>query len=246
MELGVDVGRVRGTGPGGRVTLADVEEAAVRDDTGVSSAQPATATPSPLRRATAEAMSISAGIPQFSLERDVDVTALLERLAALEAPRPSIADAVIVALACGLGRHPAFLRSWDNGVFRLRDHINIGVAVALDEGLVVPVLTDADQLGIAEVATARRQLQEQARAGRLGSGAQAVFTVSNLGPFGIDRFSALVNPPESGILAIGRVRGAGLRREVTLTLSADHRVVDGLDGARLLADVARTLGEGIG
>ena len=243
-ELGVEMSLIRGTGPGGRVTLADVEAAA--RDGGVKSGGPAApAAPSRLRLATAEIMSISAGIPQFSLERDVDVTDLWQALAAREAPRPSIADAVIAALARALTRHPAFLRFWDHGEIRAHDRINIGVAVALDDGLVVPVLPDADRLDIAEVAAARRQLQEHAKRGRLPSSAQAVFTVSNLGPFGVDRFTALVNPPEPGILAIGRTRARAARQEVTLTLSADHRVVDGLDGARLLAEVADTLEEGI-
>jgi pyruvate dehydrogenase E2 component (dihydrolipoamide acetyltransferase) len=243
MELGIDVTRVQGTGPGGRVTLADIE-AAARDSTSMSPGESVPDPPSRLRRATAEAMSISAGIPQFRLERDVDVTSLLERLAAQAAPRPTIADAVIVAVARALTRHPAFLRSWDGGDIRQRDRVNIGVAVALDEGLVVPVLADADQLDIAGVAGARRLLQQQAKEGRVVSSAPAVFTVSNLGPFGVDRFTALVNPPESGILAIGRVHAHDAGREVTLTLSADHRVVDGLDGARLLADVAEALEEG--
>jgi pyruvate dehydrogenase E2 component (dihydrolipoyllysine-residue acetyltransferase) len=243
-ELDVELALIRGTGPGGRVTLADVE-AAAQDSRAASNGPTASAAPSRLRRATAEIMSISAGIPQFSLERDVDVTGLLQALAAREAPRPGIADAVIVALAGALTRHPGFMRSWNDGEILAHDRVNIGVAVALDDGLVVPVLADADRLGIAGVASARRQLQEQAMRGRLASSAQAVFTVSNLGPFGVDRFTALLNPPESGILAIGRARVRDTRQEVTLTLSADHRVVDGLDGARLLADVAETLEEGV-
>lgn len=256
-ELGVEVSLIRGSGPGGRVTLADVEAAAGdggagRDGTAgpastqVTPGRTAAVTPSRLRRATAEAMSISARIPQFSLERDVDVTGLLEALAAHPPPRPGLADAVIVAVARALTRHPAFLRSWDDGQIRSRDRVNIGVAVALADGLVVPVLADADRLDLAQVASARRQLQEQARRGRLASTAQAVFTVTNLGPFGVDRFRALVNPPEPGILAIGRARERNSKQEVTLTLSADHRVVDGLDGARLLADVAEALEEGTG
>jgi pyruvate dehydrogenase E2 component (dihydrolipoamide acetyltransferase) len=239
-ELGVEMSLIRGTGPGNRVTLTDVE-AAARQGGAASGGPGVAAATSRLRRATAEIMSISAGIPQFSLERDVDVTELLQTLAAREAPRPSIADAVIVALARALARHPAFLRFWDDGEIRARDRVNIGVAVAVDDGLVVPVLPDVDRLDLAQVAAARRQLQEHVMRGRLPSSAQAVFTVSNLGPFGVDRFTALVNPPESGILAIGRTRVRDARQELTLTLSADHRVVDGLDGARLLAEVAETL-----
>jgi pyruvate dehydrogenase E2 component (dihydrolipoamide acetyltransferase) len=255
-ELGIDLQAIRGSGPAGRVTLSDVEAAAEGGTSGrVGNAGPASAeftpgrtagmTPSRLRRATAEAMSISAGIPQFSLERDVDVTGLLEAIAAHPTPPPSLADAVILAVARALTRNPAFLRSWDDGHTRLRDRVNIGVAVAIDDGLVVPVLADADRLEITEIASARRQLQEQAARGRLASTAQAVFTVTNLGPFGVHRFTALLNPPESGILALGQARARDARREVTLTLSADHRVVDGLDGARLLADIAQTLEEGI-
>jgi pyruvate dehydrogenase E2 component (dihydrolipoamide acetyltransferase) len=242
-ELGVEMSLIRGTGPGGRVTLADIEAAA--RDGGGSGGPTASEASSRLRMATAAIMSISAGIPQFSLERDVDVTDLLQALAEREAPRPSIADAVIVALARALTRHPAFLGFWDDGEIRAHDRVNIGVAVAVEDGLVVPVLQDADRLDTDQLAAARRQLQEHAMQGRLPSSAQAVFTVSNLGPFGVDRFTALVNPPEPGILAIGRTRVRDARQEVTLTLSADHRVVDGLDGARLLADVAETLEQGI-
>jgi pyruvate dehydrogenase E2 component (dihydrolipoamide acetyltransferase) len=204
--------------------------------------------PTRLRTAIAAAMSISATVPQFSLERDVEITdlrkILADRSVGLDASL-SLADAIGVATARAIGRHTVFLRQWDEGAFRHADGIHLGIAVALDDGLIVPVLRHADGLSIEEFSSARRDLQDRTLAGKLGAdeSAGAVLTISNLGPFGVDRFRALVNPPESGILAIGRARSIEGKLIVTLDLSADHRVVDGVQGARLLGEIARLLEE---
>ena len=255
-SLGVDVSDLLGTGPGGRITRQDVEdaaagitEAASAEAAAAPSSSPSDETPSAMRRAIAASMNMSAAIPQYSLERDVDVGALeiglrylAERLN--EDDRPTVADAITVAVARSLRQHPAFMRSWEDGVFRVRDTVNLGLAVAVPDGLVVPVISGADQLTIAEAAAARRRLQQIV--GEQGPLAQsemsgAVFTISNLGALGVDRFRALVSPSESGILAVGRVGDREGRRMITLCLSADHRVCDGADGARLLAEVAERL-----
>ena len=249
-ELGVDLGMVVGTGPGGRVTRDDVEAAA--DARPVASAVEAgartTEQPSKLRLAIAAAMAASASVPQFSLERDVDITDVLSRLRSRSEDRErsiSIADAIGLATARAIRSHPGFLRSWSDGTFAVSADVAIGLAVAVDDGLIVPVLHGADQLDLEAFSEQRRNLQERTLEGRLTTheSSGAVFTISNLGLLGIDRFRALVNPPESGILALGRAREHDGRSIMTLTLSADHRVVDGVQGAGLLGTTARLLEE---
>lgn len=206
---------------------------------------PSTEQPNRMRRGIAATMTASAAIPQFSLERDVDVSLLEERLAGL-APsdpttRPTIGDAVTAALARALPGHPAFMRSWIDDVFHLHRVVNMGVAVALPDGLVTPVIAGADQLGVSQLAGIRRSLQHRLNTGDRLSPTEATgatFTITNLGALGVDRFTALVNPPQPGIMAIGRTRNLDGGRVLTLTLTADHRVADGAHGARLLADVA--------
>ena len=250
-ELGVDLDTVIGTGPGGRVTRNDVEAAADARPA-ASAVEPASATtteqPSKLRLAIAAAMAASASVPQFSLERDTDVTDALSRLRSRSEDRErsiSIADAIGLAAARGIRSHPEFLRSWSDGMFEVSADVAIGLAIAVDDGLIVPVLHGADQLDLEAFSEHRRNLQERTLEGRLTTqeSSGAVFTISNLGPLGVDRFRDLVNPPESGILALGRARQLEGRSIMTLTLSADHRVVDGAQGARLLGTIARLIEE---
>lgn len=260
-QLGVDLTTVAGSGPGGRITMKDIDDAAAalsRGGTATLAGSPGPTAaraaggrseePSRLRIAIAAAMLLSAAVPQFSLERDVDVDDLRSILASnsmgLDASL-SFADAIGVATARAIGRHAVFLRQWDEGSFRYADGVHLGLAVAVEDGLIVPVLRDADRLSIEAFSAARRNLQARTLAGKLGAdeASGAVFTISNLGPFGVDRFRALVNPPESGILAVGRARSVEGRLVLTLSLTADHRVVDGAQGARLLGEIARYLEE---
>jgi pyruvate dehydrogenase E2 component (dihydrolipoyllysine-residue acetyltransferase) len=255
-ELGVDLATLAGSGPGGRITMKDIEELASARTAGPTLATPPVPRPeggrreepSRLRKAIAAAMSQSAAVPQFSLERDVDVTnlrsILVSRSLKLDSSL-SLADAVGAATARAISTHEVFLRHWDQGSFRYADGVHLGLAVAVDDGLIVPVLRHADHLSVEAFSAARRDLQERTLAGKLGADESggAVFTISNLGPFGVDRFRALVNPPESGILAVGRARSIEGRLIVTLDLSADHRVVDGVQGARLLGEITRLLEE---
>jgi len=246
-ELGVDIGGVRGTGPGGRVTLEDVEGAA-----GTSTAAPSGEKREPLsriRRAIAERMTRAVrDQPQFSISRDVDMTAAnLKR----KESGASYTDAIVAACAKALRDHPRLRSRIEDDALVTSDGIHVGIAVALTEGLIVPVLRDADRKGLVEVAREREELERSARAGKLHADALTggVLTVSNLGTLGVDRFTAIVNPPEAAILAVGRVVDRVVAKDgvptvrpiVSLTLSVDHRVADGATAARYLSAVADRL-----
>jgi pyruvate dehydrogenase E2 component (dihydrolipoamide acetyltransferase) len=262
-ELRVDLSVVKGSGPGGRITRRDVEAAAgslkERPEIGVGKKEAVTRAsdtarrqePTKLRRAIAAAMSLSAAIPQFSLERDVEIAELRNVLIARSyglSASMGMADAIGVAAARSIRRHAAFLRAWINDSIESHNEVNLGLAVAVEDGLIVPVLRNVDQMSVEQFSQARRELQERTLSGKLRTHelSGAVFTLSNLGPFGVDRFRALVNPPESGILALGRARAMGDRTVLTLSLSADHRVVDGVQGAQLLSSIAGLLEEASG
>ena len=248
-ELGVDVGQVRGTGPGGRVTLEDVDAAA---SSRTSPAVPSKEKREPLsrmRRAIAERMTRAVrDQPQFSISRDVDMTAAnLKR----KESGASYTDAIVAACAKALRDHPRLRSRIEDDALVTSDGIHVGIAVALTEGLIVPVLRDADRKGLVEVASEREELERSAHAGKLHADALTggVLTVSNLGTLGVDRFTAIVNPPEAAILAVGRVVDRVVAKDgvptvrpiVSLTLSVDHRVADGATAARYLSAVADRL-----
>jgi pyruvate dehydrogenase E2 component (dihydrolipoamide acetyltransferase) len=254
-ELGVDLARLRPS-KGGRISVEDVEAAHAP----ASAPAPAPAgngaarVPlSRMRRAIAERMTLSfRDVPQYSISRDVDMTAAnVARIAA----GVSYADVLIWAVARTLRDHPRLAMRYDAEGLIPADGIHLGIAVALDDGLLVPVLRDADLKELAVISRERSALQEGARAGKLPVEALvgAVFTVSNLGQQGVDRFTAIVNPPEAAILAVGRVRDLVVARDgaavvapvATLTLSVDHRVVDGAPAAAFLADLAGRLESGL-
>ena len=244
-QLGVDLATVTPRS-GARITTDDVEAAAA------ASAAPAGEKRIPLSRmraAIATAMSRSASeAPQFSIERDVDMTAAN---VARKGAGASYTDTVVSAAAKALAAHPRLRSRFDGDAIVERSGAHIGVAVAVTDGLLVPVIRDADTKDLAALAKEREHLEEGARAGRLGAGALGggVLSVSNLGTLGVDRFTAIVNPPEAAILAMGRVRDRvvavdgrpEIRPMLTLTLSVDHRVADGADAARYLEDVAKQL-----
>lgn len=256
-ELGVDLAGVRSV-KGGRISVEDVEAAhaaqaapAAADDLAGSGA--ARVPLSRMRRTIAERMTHSfRDVPQFSVSRDVDMTAANE---ARTAAGVSYADVLIWAAARALRDHPRLAMRYDEEGLIAADGMHLGIAVALDDGLLVPVLRDADAKELAAISRERSALQEAARAGKLTVDALvgAVFTISNLGTQGVDRFTALVNPPEAAILAVGRVRDQVVARDgaavvapiVTLTLSVDHRVADGAQAAAFLADLARRLETGM-
>jgi pyruvate dehydrogenase E2 component (dihydrolipoamide acetyltransferase) len=208
--------------------------------------------PSAMRRAIAAAMTHSATVPQFTLDADVDCTALTgARDSAGDAQPASVSDVLIAACARTLVDHPTLNSAWmDEGILH-RSAINIGTALALEEGLVVPVVRGADGLTVASIAEERRRLDGLARRGALGPDDvfSGTFTISNLGTLGIRRFRAIVQPGQSAILAVGSVavrpivvsEQLALRPLMGLALSCDHRVVDGAPAARFLAELVSRL-----
>ena len=260
-QLLVDLSSVRGSGPGGRVVRRDVLTAALNDSGGpvpAAAAVPAVVEqgdrPAPhsrLRRAVAERMSASARhIPHFHLFADVDVTeaqALRRELGG--DPAVSLTDLLVAAAARALRRHERINAHVGDSGLVLKAGCHVGLAVAVDEGVLVPALADADRKSLAELAEARAALVESARRGRVPPEPAPTFTVTNLGGYGITRFLPLINPPECGILAAGRSEervvaregAAAVREVITLVLACDHRAVDGAYGAGFLEDVRQGL-----
>jgi pyruvate dehydrogenase E2 component (dihydrolipoamide acetyltransferase) len=251
-ELGVDISRISATGPGGRVTLEDVEAASMSTSSPPSTSKEKREPLSRMRRAIAERMTKSVREqPQYSISRDVDMTAANEKRKAAGA---SYTDAIVAAAAKALREHPRLRARIEGGELVTSDAANVGLAIALDDGLLVAVLRDADRKDVKELAAERERLEEHARAGKLAEHelTGSVLTVSNLGTMGIDRFTAIVNPPEAAILAVGRVADRVVAKDgvpavrpiATLTLSVDHRVADGATAARYLSAVAELLERG--
>ena len=274
-EQSIDLRAVSGTGPRGRVQLSDVNRAIERRPTGQAPAQPSAQGPAqaaaasggaltPMRRALARSMTRSnATVPQFTVERAVDLTAVKEARTRLPArlpqsvARPSINDFLLASIARALLENPAlnatFVGDADSAEAAVvaAGGAHIGFVVAVDGGLLVPVLHGIDRLSVAEIAQRRSELVGRALQGKLRRDELegATFSVSNLGPNGPDRFTAMINPPESAILAVGRerdtavVRGGGLqiRPMVQLTLTVDHRIADG----RLASEVLRAIVEAL-
>jgi pyruvate dehydrogenase E2 component (dihydrolipoamide acetyltransferase) len=267
-RLGVDISLVKGSGRNGRISQEDVEAFAASQGAGkapTSVAATATAAPSPgTPNATAanepvrEKMSAmratiarrllesSQGIPHYRLIADVDMTALLARRAELNSAGASVSvnDLLVRASAVSLVEHPWLNAQLAGDEILKFPHADIAVAIATDSGLVTPIVRSADTLSPVEIGRAVASLAERARAGRLSREdiAGGTFTVSNLGMFGVDRFDAIINPPQVAILAVGAARDRLVLRNgqpaavkfVTLTLSCDHRVVDGAVGGRFL------------
>jgi pyruvate dehydrogenase E2 component (dihydrolipoamide acetyltransferase) len=273
-EAGVDLRDLAGTGsgPDGRIVKVDVERAV--GDAGrpgepmiaapatalgpPSSAEEEVVDASPMLRAVAQRMSESkATVPHFYLNAEIDIGRTLElreelnQALAREDEKISINDLVVRAAALGLVENPKFHRSWYDGRLVLHKSAHIGIAVALDDGLIVPVLRSVEQKSVREIARDSRDLVERARTGKLKQREieGGTFTVSNLGMFGIPSFSAVVNPPEPGILAVGAVvkravvsdDAVRVRPIMAVTLSVDHRATSGAEGARLLASIQRRL-----
>jgi pyruvate dehydrogenase E2 component (dihydrolipoamide acetyltransferase) len=256
-QLGVSLSALRGSGPGGRIVRADVRQAAGSTPSASTDGRGEILelAQTPTQRTIAERMARSRStIPDFTVEVEVDVSALTRLREDLRfgeiLPLPSYNDFVVRAVALGLRREPALNASYDGRPIRF-SRINVGIAVALDEALIVPTIYDADRKSVVEIAAESRRLVERARARLLTADelANGTFTVSNLGMFGIRRFTAVINPPQAAILAVGEVAErpvveAGRLRVGTtmeLALSCDHRVVYGADAARFLARVRELL-----
>jgi pyruvate dehydrogenase E2 component (dihydrolipoamide acetyltransferase) len=253
-SLGIDIATLAGSGPNGTVVAADVE--ALRDQSAPDRGAPGTQPLSSLWRVMAERTTRSwQEVPQFVLQRDVDVSRLQAWLESRrnEVERPSVNDLLVKISAASLRQHPGINASWGNTALTIHGQINIGLGVATDAGLVVPVIHSADALRVVDISVRRQEIVAAARQGRLHPDdvANGTFTISNLGMFGIDRFQAIVNAPQAAILAVGRisqqivVRGDGFAARAILTLSVafDHRVVDGARGAQFLQTMAELIEE---
>ncbi len=247
-ELNIDLAAIAGTGPGGRIVLADVELAA--------SAAPSSTTLSRMRQAIGKTMAYSKStIPHFYIATEIDMTdaeTWRKNLAETDAIKLSVTDLFVKAAADALTQYPALNASFDGDTAVIvHDTVNIGLAVGTDDGLVVPVIPNADQAFLTDLADERAQRVEEARQGKLRGDASATFTISNLGMYGITSFTAIVNPPEAAILAVGaaisRVVPIGdtmtiaVRQIAEVTLSADHRLVDGVVAAQFLQALKQNL-----
>jgi pyruvate dehydrogenase E2 component (dihydrolipoamide acetyltransferase) len=198
--------------------------------------------------------------PHFVLMREVDASSLMDMRArivpAVEkrfSVRPTYTDLLVKLAAVALRAHPRLNGSWHDGQVRTNDQMNIGIATALEEALVVPVIHGADQLSVGDIASRRRDLVDRATTGKLTPTdvAGGTFTITNLGMYGVDGFNAIVNPPQAAILAVGRIADRvvavdgqpAVRPTMMLTLSCDHRVVDGARAAQFLDELATLVEE---
>jgi pyruvate dehydrogenase E2 component (dihydrolipoamide acetyltransferase) len=268
-ELGVDISQVRGTGPDGTITAEDVQGFA----DGKSGGSLATAS-----LATAAAVSTASGggeplsqvarlmaerttqswttVPHFFLVQSVDAGKLVETQKKLGAgaaagTAPSVTDVLIAILARVLAKHPRMNSSWANGTIHANPEVNISVAMAVKDGVVGGVIPKADASKIADISRLRRELTERARAGKLRPAdiSGGTFTLSNLGMYKVDAFTAIITPPQCAILAVGAIIDTvvpvdgkpGIRPVMTMTLSSDHRVVDGARAAEFLAELTSAI-----
>jgi pyruvate dehydrogenase E2 component (dihydrolipoyllysine-residue acetyltransferase) len=266
-ERDLPIRNVSGSGPHGRIYLSDVletdsglrtPEPEVAEDAGYATPAPALREPlSRIRRIAAERTARSfSEVPHFYLTRDLEADRLLDlvgRLREKMEPAPSVTELLALVVARTLKDHPRLNGRYANGELELNPWVNLGIAVATEAGLVVPVLKGADALSLRELVPAVKDLVRRARDDRLRpeelSG--GTFTLSNLGTMQIDSFNPIINAPEVAILAVGRVRtvpewrdGEWIPRRVIFgTLSVDHRVADGADGARFFLDVQAALSD---
>jgi pyruvate dehydrogenase E2 component (dihydrolipoamide acetyltransferase) len=269
-DLGVELGGIRGSGDGGRVLRADVEAAAQEAGARTPTPeQPATAAAptdvkeiplSSMRRVAARRLTESIQqTPHFFLTCSVEVDALLalrgdingSLASAGDDLKVSVNDLLVRACAIALRDNPEVNVSWAGDRILQHLHVNIGVAVATDGGLIVPVIRDADRKSVSEIAREARALIDKARAGRLTTQefSGGTFTISNLGMYGIEHFTAIINPPEAALLAVGGARAQPvvsgeevvIRQVMKLTLAIDHRPLDGASGAQFLQKLAAIL-----
>jgi pyruvate dehydrogenase E2 component (dihydrolipoamide acetyltransferase) len=255
-DRGVDIASVAGSGPGGRIVAADIEKASASGATEATAQQlkPATTIEgkdiplTAMRRTIAKRLAESIGpIPHFFLTIEADVTSLLSlraQLNEIEGIKTSVNDFVVRASALTLLQHPNVNSSFGPEAIRQHGDVHVGIAVATPEGLITPVIRNADRKSVAEIAGEVKNLAEKARNRKLMPDEYqgATFTISNLGMFGIEEFTAIINPPNAAILAVGAAmakpvvveRQVVVRDRMRLTMSCDHRVVDGAAGAEFL------------
>jgi pyruvate dehydrogenase E2 component (dihydrolipoamide acetyltransferase) len=263
-ERGIDLAHIRGSGAGGEILASDI----------LAAAESKAVTPlsvdsgSPISRLMAERTTQSwTSVPHFFVVREVDATALNETRqklgpkideSAIEKSRSeklTHTDLLVALVARVLQKHSRMNASWNGEGVRANVKINIGLAIAVDDGVVAPVIQNADKAALSEIAVQRRDLAKRARSGKLRPAdiAGGTFTISNLGMFGVDAFTAIIIPPQAAILAVGAITDRvvpvdvgpdvrpGIRPIMTLTLSVDHRVADGARAAEFMRDLAEAI-----
>src|SRR5579872_7476174 len=243
-EKGVDITKITGTGPDGQITGDDVLKAAELP-------APADSLGSIARLMAERTTQSWTTVPHFFLVRDVDATALVARRDQLGKDKYTHTDFVIALVARTLLAHPKMNSSWTGSGIRLNPAVNISLAIAVPEGVIGAVIPNAATTPIAEIAAQRKDLAERAKSGRLRPTdiTGGTFTISNLGMYGVDAFSAIITPPQAAVLAVGRIADRvaavhgqpAVRPMMTITLSSDHRVVDGAQAAAFLNDLAVAL-----
>jgi pyruvate dehydrogenase E2 component (dihydrolipoamide acetyltransferase) len=266
-ERGLDLAAVQGSGPGGRIVKRDIEAAAGAPAAAHAPARAAAPLVAPgetfrdvpltqIRKTIARRLGESIGpIPTFYLTAEYDMERVAEMRSAMaelgDQYKVSFNDIILKAVATALFQHPECNAHWLGDHIRYWSAVHLGMAVAIEDGLITPVIFDADTKRLSEIASESRDLAARARERRLKPEEYtgSTFSVSNLGMFGIDQFTAIINPPEAGILAIGGIEAkpvvqdgqVTVRRRLRVTMSCDHRVIDGATGARFLQTLRRLI-----
>ena len=266
-DSGLELAQIQGSGPGGRIIKRDIEAAMQRGATPTRPPSAEHRAPSAesdfddvpltqIRKTIAKRLAESIGpVPTFYLTAEFDLSRVAEMRAAMadlgDEYKVSFNDIVLKATATALAMHPEVNAHWLGDRIRKFNRVHLGMAVAIPDGLITPVIFDADRKRLSEIARESRELAARARDRKLAPEEYtgSTFSVSNLGMFGIDQFTAIINPPEAGILAIGAVadvpvaEGGALavRKHLRVTMSCDHRVIDGATGARFLQTLRRLL-----
>jgi len=266
-EQGLDLGQVQGSGPGGRIIRRDIEAAVAAGP--AATARPAALGPRPsagadfedvaltqIRKTIARRLAESIGpIPTFYLTAELDLSRVTEMREAMAQLGPefkvSVNDVLLKAVAIALSQHPEVNAHWLGDKIRYHNRVHLGMAVATNDGLIVPVIFDADTKRMSEISAEAKELAKLARDRKLKPEQYtgSTFSVSNLGMYGIDQFTAIINPPEVGIIAVGtamdRVVSENgefkVRKHLRLTMSCDHRAVDGAVGAQFLQTLRRLI-----
>lgn len=255
-ERGIDLGRVAGTGEGGRIVKRDIEGYVPAPAAGMGAVESSTDVPvTQMRKTIARRLAESKfTAPHFYLKLSVEMDAAVEARKAINAQegvKVSFNDMVVKAVSLALKKHPAVNSAWMDTHIRTNDHVHIGVAVAVEDGLLVPVVRHADKKSLTEIGAEVKDYAGRAREKKLqpSDWEGNTFTISNLGMFGIEDFTAIINPPDACILAVGGISDVPVVRDgqvvpgkiMKLTLSCDHRVVDGAMGAAFLQEVKSLL-----
>jgi len=264
-ERGLDLSRLQGSGPGGRIIKRDIESAGTAA-AATSTARPAMRAPSgadyedvaltQIRKTIAKRLAESIGpIPTFYLTAEYDLSRVTEMRAAMaemgDEFKVSVNDILMKAVATALSQHPEVNAHWLGDRIRYYNRVHLGMAVATNDGLIVPVIFDADQKRMRDISAEAKELAKRARERKLKPEEYkgSTFSISNLGMFGIDQFTAIINPPEVGILAIGTAAdvvvpdadGFKVQKRLRVTMSCDHRAVDGAVGAEFLRTLRRLI-----